>query len=78
MAFSCYGFVRSLNSDPEKGITVEARSIPKNKNDKIFYEDTQTDLNGHFRLRGIYFCFISYIFFISILLQFLHFYSIST
>jgi hypothetical protein len=47
-AFSCYGSVKALNQDTEKQVVVEAKST-----DGSSYEETQTDNNGNFRLRGL-------------------------
>jgi len=46
--FSAYGTVTSLNGQPLKGVTVEARSETESH-----YEETQTDAQGSFRLRGL-------------------------
>ncbi|XP_030066871.1 nodal modulator 1 [Microcaecilia unicolor] len=49
-AYSCYGTVSSLNGEPEKGVSVEAVG----QNDcSIYGEDTITDEDGKFRLRGL-------------------------
>ena len=57
---SCYGTVSSLNGEPEQGVAVEAVG----QNDcSIYGEDTVTDEEGKFRLRGLlvslWMCFIS-------------------
>ena len=61
---SCYGTVSSLNGEPEQGVAVEAVG----QNDcSIYGEDTVTDEEGKFRLRGLLVrlgtCFISGFFF---------------
>uniref|UniRef100_A0A8C8ZI42 Nodal modulator 1 n=1 Tax=Prolemur simus TaxID=1328070 RepID=A0A8C8ZI42_PROSS len=49
-AYSCYGTVSSLNGEPEQGVAVEAVG----QNDcGIYGEDTVTDEEGKFRLRGL-------------------------
>ncbi|KAM8934812.1 BOS complex subunit NOMO3-like [Pelodytes ibericus] len=49
-AYSCYGAVSSLNGEPEQGVSVEAVG----QNDcSIYGEDTVTDEEGKFRLRGL-------------------------
>ncbi|XP_048407987.1 BOS complex subunit NOMO1 [Stegostoma tigrinum] len=49
-AYSCYGTVSSLNGEPEQGVAVEAVG----QNDcSIYGEDTVTDEDGKFRLRGL-------------------------
>ncbi|XP_042777239.1 nodal modulator 1 isoform X2 [Panthera leo] len=49
-AYSCYGTVSSLNGEPEQGVAVEAMG----QNDcSIYGEDTVTDEEGKFRLRGL-------------------------
>lgn len=48
--FSCYGTVSSLNGEPEQGVSVEAVG---QKNCAIYGEDTVTDEEGKFRLRGL-------------------------
>lgn len=47
---SCYGTVSSLNGEPEQGVSVEAVG---QKNCSIYGEDTITDEEGKFRLRGL-------------------------
>jgi hypothetical protein len=47
IAFSCYGSFTSLNGEPEKFVPVEAVG-PQGE-----YEETQSDINGQFRLRGL-------------------------
>lgn len=49
-AYSCYGTVSSLNGEPEQGISVEAVG---QKDCSIYGEDTITDEEGKFRLRGL-------------------------
>lgn len=47
---SCYGTVSSLNGEPEQGVAVEALG---QKDCSIYGEDTVTDEEGKFRLRGL-------------------------
>lgn len=47
---SCYGTVSSLNGEPEQGVSVEAVG---QKDCSIYGEDTITDEEGKFRLRGL-------------------------
>uniref|UniRef100_A0A8B9CN81 Prealbumin-like fold domain-containing protein n=1 Tax=Anser brachyrhynchus TaxID=132585 RepID=A0A8B9CN81_9AVES len=49
-AYSCYGTVSSLNGEPEQGVSVEAVGQEKCS---IYGEDTITDEEGKFRLRGL-------------------------
>ncbi|XP_070617235.1 LOW QUALITY PROTEIN: BOS complex subunit NOMO3-like [Erythrolamprus reginae] len=49
-AYSCYGTVASLNGEPEQGIAVEAVGQGECA---IYGEDTVTDEEGRFRLRGL-------------------------
>uniref|UniRef100_A0A8C8RUX9 Nodal modulator 1 n=1 Tax=Pelusios castaneus TaxID=367368 RepID=A0A8C8RUX9_9SAUR len=49
-AYSCYGTVSSLNGEPEQGVSVEAVG---QKECSIYGEDTVTDEEGKFRLRGL-------------------------
>ncbi|CAM5086897.1 unnamed protein product [Natator depressus] len=49
-AYSCYGTVSSLNGEPEQGVSVEAVG---QKECNIYGEDTVTDEEGKFRLRGL-------------------------
>ncbi|KAM3826892.1 BOS complex subunit NOMO3-like [Vipera latastei] len=49
-AYSCYGTVSSLNGEPEQGIAVEA--VGQGECD-TYGEDTVTDEEGRFRLRGL-------------------------
>ncbi|XP_009090374.1 nodal modulator 1 [Serinus canaria] len=49
-AYSCYGTVSSLNGEPEQGVSVEAVG---QKDCSIYGEDTITDEEGKFRLRGL-------------------------
>jgi len=46
-AYSCFGAVFALNGDPEKSIGIEA--VGKNNE----YEESTSDQNGQFRLRGL-------------------------
>lgn len=45
---SVLGTVTSLSGKPEEGITLEARSVSRG-----FYEETITDSDGKYRLRGL-------------------------
>lgn len=47
---SCYGTVSSLNGEPEQGVGVEALG---QGDCGIYGEDTVTDEEGRFRLRGL-------------------------
>ncbi|XP_069503150.1 BOS complex subunit NOMO1-like [Ambystoma mexicanum] len=49
-AYSCYGTISSLNGEPEQGVSVEAVG---QKECSIYGEDTITDEEGKFRLRGL-------------------------
>ncbi|XP_019368143.1 PREDICTED: nodal modulator 1, partial [Gavialis gangeticus] len=49
-AYSCYGTVSSLNGEPEQGVSVEAVG---QKDCSMYGEDTITDEEGKFRLRGL-------------------------
>ncbi|XP_038675302.1 nodal modulator 1 [Scyliorhinus canicula] len=49
-AYSCYGQVSSLNGEPEQGVSVEAVG---QEDCSIYGEDTVTDEDGKFRLRGL-------------------------
>ncbi|XP_026560040.1 nodal modulator 3-like [Pseudonaja textilis] len=49
-AYSCYGTVSSLNGEPEQGVAVEAVGQGECA---IYGEDTVTDEEGRFRLRGL-------------------------
>uniref|UniRef100_A0A8D0B0G3 Nodal modulator 1 n=1 Tax=Salvator merianae TaxID=96440 RepID=A0A8D0B0G3_SALMN len=49
-AYSCYGAVSSLNGEPEQGISVEAMGQGECG---VYGEDTVTDEEGKFRLRGL-------------------------
>ncbi|XP_007891916.2 nodal modulator 1 [Callorhinchus milii] len=49
-AYSCYGTISSLNGEPEQGIAVEAIGQAACN---IYGEDTVTDEDGKFRLRGL-------------------------
>lgn len=57
---SCYGTVSSLNGEPEQGVAVEAVG---QSDCSIYGEDTVTDEEGKFRLRGLlvslWMCFVS-------------------
>ncbi|MCO5553061.1 hypothetical protein L7F22_006582 [Adiantum nelumboides] len=48
ISFSVHGTVRSLTGRPEEGISLEARSESKG-----YYEETVTDSEGKYRLRGL-------------------------
>lgn len=47
---SCYGTISSLNGEPEQGVAVEAVG---QRDCAIYGEDTVTDEDGKFRLRGL-------------------------
>ncbi|KAM9305783.1 BOS complex subunit NOMO3-like [Gastrophryne carolinensis] len=49
-AYSCFGTVSSLNGEPEQGVSVEAVG---QKDCSIYGEDTVTDEEGKFRIRGL-------------------------
>ncbi|XP_015215763.2 BOS complex subunit NOMO1 [Lepisosteus oculatus] len=49
-AYSCYGTVSSLSGDAEQGVAVEAVGQGECS---LYSEDTVTDEEGHFRLRGL-------------------------
>uniref|UniRef100_A0AAY4ATN9 Nodal modulator 1 n=1 Tax=Denticeps clupeoides TaxID=299321 RepID=A0AAY4ATN9_9TELE len=49
-AYSCYGTVLSLSGDAEPGVAVEAVGLGECS---MYNEDTVTDEEGHFRLRGL-------------------------
>uniref|UniRef100_A0A803TDH8 Prealbumin-like fold domain-containing protein n=1 Tax=Anolis carolinensis TaxID=28377 RepID=A0A803TDH8_ANOCA len=49
-AYSCYGTVSSLNGEPEQGVSVEAVGQGQCN---MYGEDTITDEEGKFRLRGL-------------------------
>eukprot|EP01096_Ripella_sp_DP13-Kostka_P006743 TRINITY_DN2438_c0_g1_i1.p1 TRINITY_DN2438_c0_g1~~TRINITY_DN2438_c0_g1_i1.p1 ORF type:complete len:1216 (+),score=649.91 TRINITY_DN2438_c0_g1_i1:168-3650(+) len=49
IAFSAFGRVRSLNGDAEKNIALEAINLA----DRSVQDETLTDSNGFFRLRGL-------------------------
>ncbi|XP_066546008.1 BOS complex subunit NOMO1 [Amia ocellicauda] len=49
-AYSCYGTVLSLNGDAEQGVSVEAVGQGECS---MYSEDTVTDEEGRFRLRGL-------------------------
>lgn len=48
MLVSVLGSVTSLSGKPEEGITLEARSVSRG-----YYEETITDAEGKYRLRGL-------------------------
>jgi len=48
VAYSCYGHVHSLSGEAEKFIAIEADSINGDH-----HEETQSDANGDYRLRGL-------------------------
>jgi len=47
VAYSCFGSIKALNGDPEKGVLVYA----SNANGE--YEETHTDSSGKYRIRGL-------------------------
>lgn len=49
-AYSCYGAVQSLSGDPERDVAVEALGQGECS---LYSEDTVTDEEGRFRLRGL-------------------------
>uniref|UniRef100_A0A3Q3IUZ5 Prealbumin-like fold domain-containing protein n=1 Tax=Monopterus albus TaxID=43700 RepID=A0A3Q3IUZ5_MONAL len=49
-AYSCYGAVQSLSGDAERDVSVEAVGQGECS---LYSEDTVTDEEGHFRLRGL-------------------------
>uniref|UniRef100_A0A673H3X6 Nodal modulator 1-like n=1 Tax=Sinocyclocheilus rhinocerous TaxID=307959 RepID=A0A673H3X6_9TELE len=49
-AYSCYGTVQSIGGDAEQGVAVEAVGQGECG---VYSEDTVTDEEGHFRLRGL-------------------------
>ncbi|TNN63976.1 Nodal modulator 1 [Liparis tanakae] len=49
-AYSCYGAVQSLSGDPERDVAVEALGQAECS---LYSEDTVTDEEGRFRLRGL-------------------------
>ncbi|KPP67825.1 hypothetical protein Z043_113543 [Scleropages formosus] len=49
-AYSCYGAVQSLSGDAEQGVSVEAMGQGECS---LYSEDTVTDEEGRFRLRGL-------------------------
>jgi len=59
IAYSAYGSVFSLNMEPENSVLIEAiQALEKNVTDDgkpIYprYEETVTNANGHYRLRGL-------------------------
>lgn len=50
MIFSCYGAVQSLSGDAERDVAVEAVG---QGDCSLYSEDTLTDEDGQFRLRGL-------------------------
>lgn len=50
MAFSAYGKVTSLNGEPEEQMVVYARGIG---NCSEYTEETTSEQNGNFRIRGL-------------------------
>lgn len=55
IAYSCFGRVSSLNGQPERGVTVEARSIVSGESAQSGQqlEKATTDNQGQYRLRGL-------------------------
>ncbi|KAF7996738.1 hypothetical protein HCN44_002384 [Aphidius gifuensis] len=51
IAFSAYGIVKALNGEAETGVTIEA--ICNDKNCNVNQEESITDSNGMFRIRGL-------------------------
>lgn len=50
MCLSCYGTVQSIGGDAEQGVSVEAVGQGECG---MYSEDTVTDEEGRFRLRGL-------------------------
>ncbi|RMX43282.1 hypothetical protein pdam_00020157 [Pocillopora damicornis] len=50
VAFSCFGAISSLNGEPEKGVAVEAIGL---ESCESFQEETVSDQEGQYRLRGL-------------------------
>ena len=48
---SCFGRVTSLNGEPEPGVIVEA--LGQEENCLGFQEESKTELDGSYRLRGL-------------------------
>jgi hypothetical protein len=46
-----FGFVRAVNGQPERGVTLEA--VPEESGSNAITEEAQTDEEGKFRLRGL-------------------------
>jgi len=54
VAFSIFGTVTAINGDPEKTVSIEAVGVANSGgSQQQFYEETQTDAFGRFRLRGL-------------------------
>jgi hypothetical protein len=55
IAFSCFGYVRSLNNATEPFVGIEAIGTTTSSENETTkgYEETQTDNNGNYRLRGL-------------------------
>jgi len=53
VAYSVFGTVRSINGEPEKNVIVEAIQVVDTPNKERRYEETVTDNNGDYRLRGL-------------------------
>jgi hypothetical protein len=53
VAFSCFGAVISLNGEPESGIHIEALSYQPVGHCSQHQEETKTEHDGTFRLRGL-------------------------
>jgi hypothetical protein len=51
--FSCYGMVTSLNGEPEPSVFVEALSDDVKQNCKVIQEESKTENDGTFRIRGL-------------------------
>jgi hypothetical protein len=52
--YSCYGFVLSLNGEPEPGVSVEAVSSGESQSKcRTVHEESKTEVDGSFRLRGL-------------------------
>ncbi|XP_064641106.1 BOS complex subunit NOMO3-like [Lineus longissimus] len=51
IAYSCYGSVTSLNGEPEAGVVIEAAG--KGDNCATYQEETKTEKDGTYRIRGL-------------------------
>lgn len=53
VAYSVFGTIRSLNGEPEKNVVVEAMQELSEGSTQRRYEETVSDTNGSYRLRGL-------------------------